>query len=126
MEIGYCLTIRAQPIIHRLHQMNKSKHAATRSQQRCIKDKTINLLFKEGKLIPQRDGRAIVVFPKIKKLVIEKNNLKIKNIKNAYIVIKVNKKNLKESPIITTGHDFKNVHKRSHRKSHRKSKTKFH
>ena len=101
--------------------MNKSKHAATRSQQRCIKDKTINLLFKEGKLIPQRGGRAIVVFPKIKKPVIEKNNLKIKNIKNAYMVIEVDKKNLTDSRIITTGHDYKNVHKKSHKKSHRKS-----
>ena len=107
--------------------MNKTRHAETRSQQRCIKDKTINLLFKEGKLIPQRDGRAIVVFPKIKKPVIEKNNLKIKNIKNAYIVIKVNKINLKESPIITTGHDYKNVHKKPYKKKfHRNSNTKFH
>ena len=101
-------------------------HFEIRQQQRGIKDKTISLLFKEGKQIRQKGGTAIVVFPKIKKPVIEKNNLKIKNIKNAYIVIKVNKKNLKESPIITTGHDFKNVHKRSHRKSHRKSKTRFH
>ena len=106
--------------------MNKTKHAKIRCQKRGIKDTTINLLFKEGKQIRQKGGTAIVVFPKSKKPVIEKNNLKIKNIKNAYIVIKVNKKNLKESPIITTGHDFKNVHKRSHRKSHRKSKTKFH
>ena len=106
--------------------MNKSKHAATRSQQRCIKDKTINLLFKEGKLIPQRDGRAIVVFPKIKKPVIEKNNLKIKNIKNAFIVIEVDEKNLTDSPIITTGHDYKNVHKKSHKKFHKKFHRKRH
>ena len=111
--------------------MNKTRHAETRSQQRCIQDKTINLLFKEGKLIHRKGGIAIVVFPKIKKSVIEKNNLKIKNIKNAYMVIEVDKKNLKDSPIITTGHDYKNVHKKPykkklHRNFHRNSNRKFH
>ena len=100
--------------------MNKTKHAIIRCQKRGIKDTTINLLFKEGKQILQKGGTAIVVFPKIKKPVIEKNNLKIKNIKNAYMVIEVDEKNLTDSPIITTGHDYKNVHKKSHRKSHKK------
>tara|TARA_B100000745_G_C19786506_1_gene257945 strand:+ start:167 stop:487 length:321 start_codon:yes stop_codon:yes gene_type:complete len=106
--------------------MNKTKHAKIRCQKRGIKDTTINLLFKEGKQIRQKGGTAIVVFPKSKKPVIEKNNLKIKNIKNAYMVIEVDKKNLTDSPIITIGHDYKNVHKKSHNKFHRKSKTKFH
>ena len=101
-------------------------HFEIRQQQRGIKDKTISLLFKEGKQIRQKGGTAIVVFPKSKKPVIEKNNLKIKNIKNAYMVIEVDEKNLTDSPIITTGHDYKNVHKKSHNKFHRKSKTKFH
>ena len=106
--------------------MNKSRHAEKRCQERCIKDKTINLLFKEGKQIRQKGGTAIVVFPKTKKPEIEKKHLKIKNIKNAYMVIEVDEKNLTDSLIITTGHDYKNVHKKSHNKFHRKSKTKFH
>ena len=100
--------------------MNKTKHAKIRCQKRGIKDTTINLLFKEGKQIRQKGGTAIVVFPKSKKPVIEKNNLKIKNIKNAYMVIEVDKKNLTDSRIITTGHDYKNVHKKSNRKSRKK------
>ena len=106
--------------------MNKTKHAKIRCQKRGIKDTTINLLFKEGKQIRQKGGTAIVVFPKFKKPVIEKNNLKIKNIKNAFIVIEVDEKNLTDSPIITTGHDYKNIHKKSHRNFHRKSNKKFH
>ena len=106
--------------------MNKTKHAKIRCQKRGIKDTTINLLFKEGKKIRQKGRTAIVVFPKSKKPVIEKNNLKIKNIKNAYMVIEVDEKKLTDSPIITIGHDYKNVHKKSHKKSHRKSNTKFH
>ena len=74
--------------------MNKSKHANIRIQQRGISNKTINLLFKEGKIINQKGGTALVLFPKWKKPTIEKNNLKDKNIKNAYMVIKVNKKKL--------------------------------
>jgi len=100
--------------------MNKTKHAKIRCQKRGIKDTTINLLFKEGKKIRQKGRTAIVVFPKSKKPVIEKNNLKIKNIKNAYMVIEVDKKNLTDSRIITTGHDYKNVHKKSNRKSRKK------
>ena len=106
--------------------MNKSRHAEKRCQKRGIKDKTINLLFKEGKQIRQKGGTAIVVFPKTKKPEIEKKHLKIKNIKNAYMVIEVDEKKLTDSPIITIGHDYKNVHKKSHKKSHRKSNTKFH
>ena len=106
--------------------MNKSRHAEKRCQKRGIKDKTINLLFKEGKQIRQKGGTAIVVFPKNKKPEIEKKHLKIKNIKNAYIVIEVDEKNLTDSPIITTGHDYENVHKKFHKKSHRKSRKKFH
>ena len=100
--------------------MNKTKHAIIRCQKRGIKDTTINLLFKEGKKIRQKGGTVIIVFPKSKKPVIEKNNLKIKNIKNAYMVIEVDKKNLTDSRIITTGHDYKNVHKKSNRKSRKK------
>ena len=106
--------------------MNKRRHTEIRQQQRGIKDTTINLLFKEGKKIRQKGGTAIIVFPKSKKPVIEKNNLKIKNIKNAFIVIEVDEKNLTDSPIITIGHNYKNVHKKSHRKSHKKSNKKFH
>ncbi len=106
--------------------MKLSKHTEIRQQQRGIKDKTINLLFKEGKQIRQKGGTAIVVFPKSKKPEIEKKHLKIKNIKNAYMVIEVDEKKLTDSPIITIGHDYKNVHKKSHKKSHRKSNTKFH
>ena len=98
--------------------MNKSKHAKIRCQKRGIKDTTINLLFKEGKQIRQKGGTAIVVFPKSKKPEIEKKHLKIKNIKNAYMVIEVDEKNLTDSPIITTGHDYKNVHKKSRKKFH--------
>ena len=99
-------------------QMNKTKHAIIRTQQRGISNKTINLLFKEGKIISQRGGTALVFFPKWKKPTIEKNNLKDKNIKNAYMVIKVNKKKLIDSHIITVGHDFKNVHKKTRKKFH--------
>tara|TARA_B100000959_G_C14524929_1_gene437003 strand:- start:175 stop:495 length:321 start_codon:yes stop_codon:yes gene_type:complete len=106
--------------------MKLSKHTEIRQQQRGIKDKTINLLFKEGKQIRQKGGTAILVFPKSKKPEIEKKHLKIKNIKNAYIVIEVDEKNLTDSPIITTGHDYKNIHKKSHRNFHRKSNKKFH
>ena len=98
--------------------MNKSKHATIRTQQRGIKEKTIELLFKEGKIINQKGGPALVLFPRWKKPTIEKNNLKDKNIKNAYMVIKVNKKKLINSYIITAGHDFKNVHKKSRKKFH--------
>ena len=98
--------------------MNKTKHAIIRTQQRGISNKAINLLFKEGKIINQKGGTALVVFPKCKKLSIEKHNLKDKNIKNVYMVIKVNKKRLIDSHIITAGHDFKNVHKNTRKKSH--------
>ena len=101
-------------------------HFEIRQQQRGIKDKTISLLFKEGKQIRQKGGTAIVVFPKSKKPEIEKKHLKIKNIKNAYMVIEVDEKNLTDSRIITTGHDYKNVHKKSHKKFHRKPHRKFH
>ena len=98
--------------------MTKSKHAIKRTQQRGISNKTINLLFKEGKILNQKGGTALVVFPKWKKPNIEKNNLKDKNIKNAYMVIKVNKKRLIDSHIITAGHDYKNVHKNTRKKFH--------
>ena len=39
-------------------------------------------------------------------------------IKNTYMVIKVNKKRLIDSHIITAGHDFKNVHKNTRKKFH--------
>jgi len=98
--------------------MNKTKHAQKRCQQRGINNKTINLLYTEGKIIPLDKGRALVIFPKRKKSIIEKDNLKIKNIKNAYMVIKINKINLTDSPIITIGHDYKNVYKETHKKFH--------
>ena len=98
--------------------MNKTKHAIIRTQQRGISNKAINLLFKEGKIINQKGGTALVVFPKCKKSSIEKHNLKDKNIKNVYMVIKVNKKRLIDSHIITAGHDFKNVHKNTRKKFH--------
>ena len=98
--------------------MKLSKHASVRTQQRGISNKAINLLFKEGKIINQKGGTALVVFPKFKKSSIEKHNLKDKNIKNTYMVIKVNKKRLIDSHIITAGHDFKNVHKNTRKKFH--------
>ena len=98
--------------------MKLSKHASVRTQQRGISNKAINLLFKEGKIINQKGGTALVVFPKCKKSLIEKHNLKDKNIKNTYMVIKVNKKRLIDSHIITAGHDFKNVHKNTRKKFH--------
>jgi hypothetical protein len=98
--------------------MNKTQHAIIRTQQRGISNKAIHLLFKEGKIINQKGGTALVIFPKWKKPTIEKNNLKDKNIKNTYMVIKVNKKNIKNSQIITAGHDFKNVHKKTRKKFH--------
>lgn len=98
--------------------MNKTKHAIKRTQQRGISDKTIKLLFKEGKILNQKGGTALLVFPKRKKPNIEKNNQKEKNIKNAYMVIKINKKRLIDSHIITAGHDYKNVHKNTRKKFH--------
>ena len=98
--------------------MNKTKHAIKRTQQRGITDKTIKLLFKEGKILNQKGGTALIVFPKWKKPNIEKYNQKEKNIKNAYMVIKVNKKRLIDSHIITAGHDYKNVHKNTRKKFH--------
>ena len=96
--------------------MNLSKHALLRAQQRGISSKTIILLFSEGKILNQKGGTALVVFPKWKKSNIEKNNQKEKNIKNAYMVIKINKKRLIDSHIITAGHDYKNVHKNTRKK----------
>ena len=101
--------------------MNKSRHAEKRCQKRGIKNKTINLLFEEGIFVHQKGGTKIVVFPKKIKPIIEKNNLKIKNIKNAFMVT-----DKTASDTITTEHDYKNVHKKSHRKFHRKSNTKLH
>ena len=98
--------------------MNKTKHAIKRTQQRGISDKTIKLLFKEWKILNQKGGTALLVFPKWKKPNIEKNNQKEKNIKNAYMVIKINKKRLIDSNIITAGHDYKNVHKNTRKKFH--------
>lgn len=98
--------------------MNKTKHANERCSQRGIKEKTINLLFKEGMVVRQNQGRALVIFPKKKKHSIEKKNLKIKNLKNAYMVIIINSKNLPESKIITIGHDYKNVYKQTLKKFH--------
>ena len=98
--------------------MNISKHAIIRTQQRGISNKAINLLFEEGKLITQKGGTALIIFPKCKKSTIEKHNLKDKNIKNAYIVIKEDKQKLINSHIITAGHDFKNVDKNTRKKFH--------
>ena len=91
--------------------MNKRRHTEIRQQQRGIKDKTINLLFKEGKQIRQKGGTAIVVFPKNKKPEIEKKHLKIKNLSNAYIIITVKGKRVtkKNSDVITVGHRYKKV-----------------
>ena len=98
--------------------MNKTKHAQKRCQQRGINNKTINLLYTQGKIIPQDKGRALVIFPKRKKFSIEKNNLNIKNLRNAYMVIQINNNNLSDSPIITIGHDYKNVYKNTLKKFH--------
>ncbi len=57
--------------------MNKTKHAIKRTQQRGISNKTINLLFKEGKILNQKGGTAIVVFPNGKKQIL-KNIIKKK------------------------------------------------
>ena len=98
--------------------MNKSNHAIKRTQKRGISNIAIELLFAEGKIKYQKGGTALVVFPKSKKSKIERNNLKVKNIKNTYMVIEVNKKRLKDSLIITAGHDYKNVHKNTRKKFH--------
>ncbi|MDA7440688.1 hypothetical protein N8823_02550 [Candidatus Pseudothioglobus singularis] len=98
--------------------MNKTKHANERCSQRGIKEKTINLLFKEGMVVRQNQGKALVIFPNKKKQAIEKKNLKIKNIQNAYMVILINSINLPESKIITIGHDYKNVYKQTLKKFH--------
>jgi hypothetical protein len=98
--------------------MNKTKHANERCSQRGIKERTINLLFKEGMLVRQNQGKALLIFPKKKKQAIEKKNLQIKNIKNAYMVILINSINLTESKIITIGHDYKNVYKQTLKKFH--------
>ena len=84
------------------------------SFKRVKKNSNLN----EGKILNQKGGTALVVFPKWKKSNIEKNNQKEKNIKNAYMVIKVNKKRLLDSHIITAGHDYKNVHKNTRKKFH--------
>ena len=91
--------------------MKLSKHARIRQQQRGIKDETIDLLFKYGKFKRQKGGTGILVFPRKAKSSIEKKHLKIKNIKNAYIIItvkgtRVTKKN---SDVITVGHRYKKV-----------------
>ena len=104
--------------INNLKKRNISNHALKRSQQRGISPNGINLLFEEGKIIRQKGGTALIIFPKCKKSTIEKHNLKDKNIKNAYMVIKVNKQKLINSHIITAGHDFKNVHKNTRKKFH--------
>jgi len=98
--------------------MNKTKHAQKRCQQRGINNKAINLLYTEGKVIPQNKGRALVIFPKRKKSSIEKSNLNIKNLRNAYMVIQINNNNLSDSSIITIGHDYKNVYKNTLKKFH--------
>jgi len=98
--------------------MNKSNHAIKRAQKRAISNIAIELLFAEGKIFYQKGGTAIVVFPKWKRSTIERNNPKVKNIKNNYIVIAVNKERLKDSHIITAGHDYKNVHKNTRKKFH--------
>ena len=98
--------------------MNKTKHAQKRCQQRGINNKTINLLYTEGKIIPQDKGRALVIFSKRKKPSIEKSNLNIKNLRNAYMIIQINNNNLSDSSIITIGHDYKNVYKNTLKKFH--------
>ena len=67
--------------INNLKKRNISNHALKRSQQRGISTNGIKLLFEEGKIIRQKGGTALIIFPKCKKPTIEKHNLKDKNIK---------------------------------------------
>ena len=91
--------------------MTKTRHAKIRQQQRGIKDETIDLLFKHGKFIRQKGRTGILVFPRKVKPIIEKKHLKIKNIKNAYLVITVkdNTVSKKNTNVITVGHRYKKV-----------------
>jgi len=98
--------------------MNKTKHAQKRCSQRGIKDKTIRLLFKEGMIINQNQGNALIIFPKRKKQDIANRNMRIKNIKNAYMIISINRSNFDDSAIITTGHDYKDVYKKTLKRFH--------
>ena len=47
--------------------MNKSNHAIKRTQKRGISNIAIELLFAEGKILNQKGGTALIVFPKSKK-----------------------------------------------------------
>jgi hypothetical protein len=98
--------------------MNKTKHAQKRCSQRGIKNKTIRLLFKEGMIVNQNQGNALIIFPKREKQDIENKNIRIKNLKNAYMIISINRSNFDDSTIITSGHDYKNVYKNTLKKFH--------
>ena len=89
--------------------MNKTRHAKIRQQQRGIKDETIDLLFKYGKFRRQKGSTGILTFPRKVKPSIEKQHLKIKNLKNAYAVITAKGKRItkKDADLITVGHRYK-------------------
>ena len=91
--------------------MNKTRHAKIRQQQRGIKNETIDLLFKYGKFRRQKGGTGILTFPRKVKPSIEKQHLKIKNLKNAYAVITAKGKRvtIENSDVITVGHRYKKV-----------------
>jgi hypothetical protein len=91
--------------------MKLSKHAKIRKQQRGIKDETIDLLFKYGQFIRQKGSTGVLVFPRKVKSSIEKKHLKIKNLKNAYIIITAKDKRVtkENSDVITVGHRYKKV-----------------
>lgn len=82
--------------------MYKTTHAKVRQQQRGIKDETFNLLLQYGKKIHKNDGTAILCFPKKVQPKVEKENIKMKNLKNAYAVI-----HIKQNRILTIGHRYK-------------------
>jgi diphthamide synthase subunit DPH2 len=82
--------------------MYKTKHAKLRQQQRGIKDETVDLLFHYGKMKFQNDGTRVLFFPRKIKSEMEKEHLKIKNIKNVFAILCAG-----EDRIITIGHRYK-------------------
>jgi len=82
--------------------MYKTTHAKVRQQQRGISNETVDLLFQYGKKVYKNDGTAILCFTKKVKSKIEKEHIKIKNLKNTYAVIQV-----KHNRVLTIGHRYK-------------------
>jgi hypothetical protein len=82
--------------------MYKTTHAKVRQQQRGIKDETFDLLLQYGKKVYKNDGTAVLCFPRKVQSKIEKEHIKIKNLKNAYAVIQV-----KHNRVLTMGYRYK-------------------